>query len=270
MLGQQWQESGTQNLDRTFAQPLQQAVAGAIAPIAEWARELSEHLSHQLAEPVRQMLTSVDSAVQTLGPVFSEAGFWLTPSMPIDMLREIKRLENQGMLTPERVKQVILERYRKHNCALLQEMVDHWRTNPLFAPRMHIFQDALDAHIAGKYTLSIPALLPQVEGIASQVVGRFPGKSQEVIRQAVGESHHKIFATVAEEALLLYITEVAYARVDFSQFTRWLEQKELAEEQVLHRHAILHGVQINYDSEENSLRAFLLLDALFRLKALRE
>jgi hypothetical protein len=51
MLGQQWQESGTQNLDRTFAQQLQQAVADAIAPVAEWARELGEHLRACLKSP---------------------------------------------------------------------------------------------------------------------------------------------------------------------------------------------------------------------------
>lgn len=46
------------------------------------------------------------------------------------------------------------------------------------------------------------------------------------------------------------------------KYPEWLKLHNLEAHQILQRHAILHGVQKDYASKENSLRAFLLMDVL--------
>ena len=50
------------------------------------------------------------------------------------------------------------------------------------------------------------------------------------------------------------------------KFPEWLESKGVSESQSINRHGILHGVHLNYDSKENSLRVFLLLDVLYEMR----
>src|ERR1035437_4459671 len=45
-----------------------------------------------------------------------------------------------------------------------------WNNIPYLADRHRIVNDALQAHIHGMYTLSVPALLPFVDGVAEVVV----------------------------------------------------------------------------------------------------
>ena len=110
--------------------------------------------------------------------------------------------------------------------------------------------------------MSVPALLPQVEGIASEIVGLPPGNSQRVVTGAVGSGLGDFMAPVARDALVSFLTGMLYVWVDFADFDEWLEKRGWQSQEPLLRHPILHGVQVDYASEENSLRAFLLLDAL--------
>jgi AcrR family transcriptional regulator len=235
-------------------------------PIEQRGRQLTVLIMKAMSEPVRHMLQEAELVADEVGPVFRDAGFWLTPSMPMSILWETKRLKEQGELSADTLKQVILEYFREDNGAALEEMLDEWRDDPRFAPRMHIFEDALEAHLAGKYTLSVPTLLPHIEGIASCIVGIKPGSPSKImdrVEEVIVEDSW-ILRRVAEDVLVKEIKK-SYGYLDFDNFDEELKKEGRTEGQLLHRHAILHGVQVNYASEENSLRAFLLLDELHRL-----
>lgn len=61
----------------------------------------------------------------------------------------------------------IPEYFRENECAALRDMVDRW---DLFSGwRRCVFEDAFDAHKNGKYTLSVPTLAPQIEGMLREV-----------------------------------------------------------------------------------------------------
>lgn len=64
------------------------------------------------------------------------------------------------------------------------------------------------------------------------------------------------------EGLVEYLDNV----YDYRDFTKLLPKNK----QKLNRHIVLHGRQINYFTEINSLRAFLMLDALSGLLAIDE
>ena len=233
-----------------------------ISAVLESQREALAAMWQDFHEKMGPVFASLEIDAQAVGPVFQQAGFWISPSMPMTILREAKHLQDQGALTPSTLKDVILTYYRQDNWEPLQDMVVGWQGDDLFARRMPIIRDALEAHIAGKYTLSVPALLPQVEGIASGIVGLPPGKSKRVVTGAVETELGDFLAPVARDALVSFVTGMLYPGVDFGAFDEWLEMKGWQSPEALHRHAILHGAQVEYASEENSLRAFLLLDAL--------
>lgn len=63
--------------------------------------------------------------------------------------------------------------FRRDNYAPLSEMVEGWQEH--FRVRYHVFEDALWAHERGRYTLSIPSLATQVEGIVRDLTGEVGG-----------------------------------------------------------------------------------------------
>ena len=183
----------------------------------------------------------------------------------------VKALLDQGEATPQNVRQLVVTWYREDDCELLKAMVDGWNRNPYFVPRMDIIRDALRAHIDGKYTLSVPTLLPVAEGILSSITGKGAagsGGTRRMAKDVLAGMYTDFMCEASKDAVVEFATGITlYGNVPpyyFSpeRYPEWLEQNELAGGQVLNRHAILHGVQTHYASEENSLRAFFLLDVL--------
>ena len=221
-------------------------------------------------EPLQELFDQMDIDAQEMGRIFAQAGFWLTPSMPMSVWKEARALKEQGRLTPDTLKRLIFETLREGDGAILREMVDEWYKDERFARRRRIFDDALEAHLSVKYTLSIPALLPQIEGIMVEIAeeGRY-GKLEPAAKAIV----RKVMETKTGLAPVTsgpFVGEVKkfYASTAKHEFSpdRFPDKakrdwkRDLPE--LLNRPAILHGVQIDYDSEENSLRGFLLLDEL--------
>jgi hypothetical protein len=142
---------------------------------------------------------------------------------------------------------------------------------------MQIIEDALQAHIAGSYTLTVPALLPLVEGILVSVVGGRPPRAQgglgAFVQATIEAMYMDAMHESSKEAVISYLGGVGvYANVEPEFFTperfpEWLSARGLIGPQVLHRHAIMHGVQTDYATKENSLRCFFILDVLSSLRA---
>ncbi|MCC6192767.1 MAG: hypothetical protein IT318_27420 [Anaerolineales bacterium] len=237
--------------------------------------ELRDRIAHQMvavAESIRATFESAEIDAKTVGPLLLQAGFWLPPSAPLGLLYRVKALSEQGDASPELVRHAFLAYFEENHWAELCAMVEAWEENPRFTPRMAVIQDALEAHLAGKYSLSIPALLPQVEGIASDILAAPAGSSVSLLRATIQGEMSDFMAAASRDILLTLITSPALYGGTKSQsqdfrsenFQGWLASKGLTEGQALNRHGILHGVQVNYASAENSLRAFLLLAACRR------
>lgn len=65
----------------------------------------------------------------------------------------------------------IPEYFRHNDHAALWDMVDRWDLFPGW--RRQVFEDAFEAHKSGKYTLSVPALAPQIEGMLREATGEY-------------------------------------------------------------------------------------------------
>jgi len=192
---------------------------------------------------------------------FKEANWPIAPSMTMELRNRVIELHSEGKVGY--ATQSIIGFYRKNNHANLVAMVGRWKKHPLFTQRIHIIEDALQAHMERRYTLSVPALIPQIEGILSEYVARHGskvqlGKPSQVYQAAIGDPEaHSWYSWPYVACLLYHLENNTYAYADFEH-----EIKRAARRRKITRHTLMHGIAIGYDRHMHSLRAFLLLDSI--------
>lgn len=206
-------------------------------------------------------------------PAFCMCNLILAPSMPRELWMDIVSIVPPNK---EKAYRLVLNYYEKHRWAALESTLMSWQDNPIFGRRMAILKDALSVHKQGKWTLSVPSLLPQIEGISLDIVKRLglpPDKKAIVIDKNINKEIGKtvpsqvfsrlsidIFSPremVAIYTLLYHLEGQLYNWIDLLEEIRQTDELDY-----LNRHAVLHGAQINYASKINSLRCFLVLDTL--------
>jgi hypothetical protein len=146
-------------------------------------------------------------------------------------------------------------------------MVRSWMTTPYLRDRRALVRQAARAHRERQYALTLPTILPLVEGLARllcvQFVPREAGKSRrdkpgmETIVTAVVHLYD------ADGRASDYVTAVR--EIVANQIFKSYSFANEAPPSRVNRHGILHGQIPNYATEANSLRAFLLLDIVVRV-----
>ena len=118
-----------------------------------------------------------------------------------------------------------------------------------FPSRSAILRDAFDAHRRGKYTLSVPAFLTQVDGLFYDRcdANLFYGVGREALRKRV--------EAMPNELSRMYLGALLNTRLPLL-----LSEKHRPDDfSGLNRHQVLHGLVTDYGTQENSLRAVALL-----------
>jgi hypothetical protein len=209
---------------------------------------------------------------QKISTPFIKCGLWLTPSMTPTIVEMVTQTYEQGK--KRAIPAVVEGFYRRNDYENLKRAVGSWSSFQFFSPRMPIFYDALDAHINRKWTLSIPTLLPHIEGIAGEILlaEGLPFQSISFTADTGYKTYpssvfgklrsSKVTPTmdIMINSLLNYLEGTLYEYKDFKDYPKVRRLR------TLNRHAILHGYQINYATRLNSLRCFLALDSLSMLK----
>ena len=269
-------EKMARETSQTLAKALQPLVKSIQLLQKQWVESFQNWVEpfQKLQQPFLQLMRT-RAEIRRTAQVFQECNLWLTPSM-VGLTDKIVKLYYEGK--KQVIPSIISRYYKGNNWAILRETVSNWESNSFFQPRMEIIYDALEAHIEGKYTLSVPTLLPHIEGIAREIVEKYnlPKLEGPVIyrKRAYGKNGVKtwpstVFAHVgisdlsveewvAVESLLYYLEGILY----FSPGDFQKELERLKRQSKLNRQSILHGVQIKYATPMNSLRCFLALDVL--------
>lgn len=118
----------------------------------------------------------------------------------------------------------------------------------LFAERRQLLLKAKEHHEAGAYEASIPIVLAQIEGITADVTDGRLFFSRAADKQA----------DVVDERLLAAVPgHLAALREHYSKGGHVTRKAG-----GLCRHEILHGRELGYDTEVNSLKVFMLLEAV--------
>lgn len=206
----------------------------ALAATINWA----EHLSGIEEENQRD-----EAALRRYG--WSMAPSWTFTDM-LDAA-DVARTEGKRAVDRE-----ICGWYKFNRSRLLREMVEEWMGDAAFRSRRPIIRDAVKDHSQGRFRVSIPTLLPMIEGIAFEVFDPElmiqTTNPRTPIRSAI-ESYER--RDLLADAMLNALT-VLWARVPFGSAPPM--------SRMLNRHLILHGRTLRYGTEANSLKVFLALD----------
>jgi len=178
----------------------------------------------------------------------TQLGWWMPPSASMDFFWEVGRLADEGRRTELRREMVAASKSRSFS-----RIVADWMDLPEFAERRRFIRDGLKDHRDGRHRVSIPILLPHIEGIAIEA---FTPRStatnpRGAIKLAV-ESYDAVMGPAVAE-----VVTILWKRQDFDLLR--------PTSRLLNRQAILHGRSTGYGSAENSTKVLFALDLLASL-----
>lgn len=220
-------------------------------------------------QKMRESLRETERRSNEIGPVLEAAKFWISPSIPMGLFSYLVQLYENKEATTDQIQEAFIDLFEQDDFRVLRSMVDSWASSPIIAKRMNIIRDALEAHMQRKYTLSVPALLPIIDGTLNEIRGRKTGeRADNWIAGVLEDIQSDFMAASTKDALKAFLTGyTGFKSIPPEYFTpdrfpEWLDQNHFLASEILNRHAILHGIHIDYASKINSLRAFLILDVL--------
>nr|WP_298996061.1 hypothetical protein [uncultured Allomuricauda sp.] len=112
--------------------------------------------------------------------------------------------------------------------------------------RSPIIKEGINCHFDGRYYASVTLFLSQADGLSRGLLFKTRNKKRELKELVAERSENKFFGDILD-AILKVNTIDEY----FSEDTNGPYN--------LNRHAVLHGYDINFGTELNSLKAFSLL-----------
>ena len=203
--------------------------------------------------------------------VMSQLGWPPPKDLPPQVMRRIVD-EFQGFgdePDEDAVRRFVREVERKvlkyYNGQSVREKLGVWSSKHLLARRFHILEAAVNAHCRGDHWLSVPVLLAQAEGIVADGFnhkGRMNGDTYTRYRAELFETiADDLVPEAVNEALIEFCVSVVYVAFAHGEPVS----------STLSRHAILHGGDVGYGTEANSLKVLLFIDFLqdsFRLTVL--
>lgn len=108
-----------------------------------------------------------------------------------------------------------------------------------FGSRVNILRDAINAHFDRKYTLSVPVLFAQIEGLIRETGGlELKDKFRPTVSSEIWNSRYLFGMSDSAQYFNAFITKLFEGQKD---------------DQTFNRNPVLHGMNVTYDSEEWSL-----------------
>lgn len=133
--------------------------------------------------------------------------------------------------------------------------------------RQQILTDAFDAHVAGKYTLSVPVLLSQADGISADLLDAFlfTNRPRPISEAAENLIEERFSARPLAKSFLGLLLEGLHPekpglRLRTSKRDNLIESGQIVSP--LNRHGVLHGLDCDYATDANSLRGIALIGFL--------
>lgn len=153
------------------------------------------------------------------------------------------------------------------NSERINKTLTSWKEQKKLVKRLPIIEEAIEAHLAGKYYLSVSTLISQVEGLLrdpledAKLNHDFNSMRKEDVRRAtttlVNKTNESLepFNLKATSLLKSLPNAVADLYEEYKQPENTIQGK-------LYRHGVCHGRQTDFGTKKNSLRLILLLDRI--------
>lgn len=230
-----------------------------LAKIQEETRKAFEPLTKawiELAQRTQQFIEYSKETIEEAGKILLSLGWWIHPDWTIPSLRDIINAHKKGK--DKEIEKAIIDYFNEQKLNKIQK---NWKSNAKIKSRIHILEDAIWAHKQSKYTLSVPALLPQVEGIVienSGKKGKIIGyeKIVKIFKQRLGKELDE-----KKVSFMLSFPVFKFVEGLLTENFKW-GQKERPK---VARTPILHGFFVNYDTQSFSLKLILLIDFIQNL-----
>jgi len=183
----------------------------------------------------------------TIRQELARRGWFIAGSLGTHQYQPLAKALKEG--AENQVEEFLKRHVRGLISDIRKSAVKRWRE------RAEILADAFDAHIAGKYSLSVPVFLAQADGISADLLGAWLFTKQKgSIEQAASKVIERHFQErPLAKSFLGLLLEVSGLGLD----TR--KRDELSP---LNRHGVLHGLDCDYATEANSLRGIALISFL--------
>lgn len=222
----------SESLQATLGTLLRDSIIESLQPAALIATEAWAKRARAFSERQR----AYDEALRKMG--------WLVPpSADTDFFWEVGRLAFEGKRLAVRREMTAIARSRDFG-----RIVNGWMELEPFRRRRGIIRDALQDHRRRRYRVSIPVLLPQIEGIAIDAFD--PGSKDTSPTRAVRSA-------ALDQLLGPALVEAITALWKHQGF----DQVEPGDRQ-LNRQLILHGRSVGYAREIHSVKLLFTLDLL--------
>jgi hypothetical protein len=131
----------------------------------------------------------------------------------------------------------------------LHERLDSWKHYEWIKPRISVLAPAIEAHVRGQYELSIPVLMAQIDSILIENLKDTQWVTQKREEEWITTACENDGTAVGRLAASVFV-KAYYQEFDIRQSTV----------PDLSRNAILHGIDLGYATDVNSLKMILLLD----------
>jgi len=169
-------------------------------------------------------------------------GWWLPPSVSMDFFWDVGRLADERKRVAVRWAMGDYAKSRQFG-----RTVEGWMDLDVFKDRRRFIRDGLKDHRNGRYRVSIPTLIPHIEGIAMAAFGPTSRGGPRDLIMTASNTYDPIMGQAMVQAVGVLWENRAFE--DYSP-------------RALNRHFILHGRSTGYATEENSVKVLFALDLL--------
>lgn len=224
--------------------------------------DLGKSIATSLQESLEEKTILVTTAANNL---LNKIGLWSAPALisyPLSkIIKQLSENDTEGAIKTLR-----------EFCtpSLLEKLSTDWFDIEIFRKRKQIIQDALKGHRQGLYTLTIPSLLPHIEGLITDwIITKLPkeqipwkqnSKTKKFHELVIGKTTPKTYSIIVNSAINFILKGPV-----LSTFKNWVDD---INSEFPNRHVVEHG---KYDeslfTELNSIKLFLLIDTIHHIVA---
>ncbi len=233
---------------------------------------ISLTLNRLLPNGLSNLRNSRKNFYKHLGKASAEAfrmsEWFYTPSME----KLIPKLSEVEGINSSYTDSVVMMHFRDSHT--LDDLAQLWNYVPLFKDKAHIFRKALTDHTQGLYYSSLALLLTQLEEILTEYLKERVGENEVRKIKASPFSRYKKFRFILNRGDLDFIDDIfaegleCFVTEEMYQYTGKIKLGEIQgilkdnPGSFIYRYPWSHGLDTDFGTEKNSVKAFLLLDTL--------
>lgn len=221
-----------------------------------------QNISVDIAKKSRNefFLKEIKPILEEKANIMFNNGWWFVLSLPSDFFEvELGNMKNDE-ITEELLTKEIVTYFNNDNCKELEAVVKGWDLN-VFECNKEIFQDALWAHKEGKFTLTVPALTIQVEGVIRSYLDHVSKYSFKKYHKELKRKYSECISEDDGMSSFIELQNSIFLKETLNNFFKSFDPsaKEFDD---IYRNPMCHGQYLNYYSVGMSTKLFLFLDMI--------